>query len=85
MIMSLRPYFKLDNVRDGLFTVANKLFGITFTPDYRISRVLILMPRLLKLKIADGSHLGVLYMDFYPTGKQTAGCLVQKLSQLSCC
>ena len=28
----LRPYFKLENVREGAFTVANKLYGITFTP-----------------------------------------------------
>ena len=28
----LRPYFKLDNVVQGAFTVANKLYGITFTP-----------------------------------------------------
>ncbi len=28
----LRPYFKLENVREGVFTCANKLFGITFTP-----------------------------------------------------
>ena len=27
----VRPYFQLDNVRDGAFMVANKLFGITFT------------------------------------------------------
>ena len=26
----LRPYFKLENVRDGVFTCANKLYGITF-------------------------------------------------------
>jgi peptidyl-dipeptidase Dcp len=28
----LRPYFKLDNVREGAFSVANKLYGITFAP-----------------------------------------------------
>src|ERR1035437_6457697 len=28
----LRPYFKLDNVREGAFSVANRLYGITFTP-----------------------------------------------------
>ena len=29
----VRPYLKLDNVREGAFYVANKLYGITFTPD----------------------------------------------------
>ena len=33
----LRPYFKLENVRDGAFSVANKLYGITFTPIRRHS------------------------------------------------
>ena len=31
----LRPYFELDNVREGVFTCATKLFGITFTPITR--------------------------------------------------
>ena len=58
----LKPYFKLDNVRDGAFTLANKLFGMTFSPMNECL-FLILMLRHLKSK-ADGSHLGVLYMDF---------------------
>ena len=68
----LRPYFKLENVRDGVFTVANKLFGITFKP----------LPGLpcphpdaqpFEVKDADGSHLGVLYMDFYPRESKQQG------------
>ncbi len=68
----LRPYFKLDNVRNGIFTVANQLFGITFTaiPD---------IPRphpeaqAFDVKDSDGSHLGVLYMDFYPRESKQQG------------
>jgi peptidyl-dipeptidase Dcp len=66
----LRPYFKLENVREGVFTVANKLFGITFTP---LSNIPFPHPEALafEVKESDGSHLGVLYMDFYPrTSKQ---------------
>jgi len=68
----LRPYFKLENVRDGAFSVANKLFGITFTtltdlplphPDAQVYEV----------KEADGSHLGILYMDFYPRESKQQG------------
>lgn len=60
----LRPYFKLDNVREGAFSVANKLYGITFSP---ISGIPLPHPdaRAFEVKEADGSHLGVLYMDFY--------------------
>ncbi len=66
----LRPYFKLENVRDGLFKVIGKLFGITLIP---ISDIPLPNPEAqpYEVKDADGSHLGILYMDFYPrTSKQ---------------
>ena len=68
----LRPYFKLENVRDGVFTVANKLFGITFTPLTDIPRP---HPdaQPFEVKDADGSHIGVLYMDFYPRESKQQG------------
>ena len=60
----LRPFFKLDNVREGAFSVANKLYGITFTP---ITTIPLPHPdaKAFEVKEADGSALGVLYMDFY--------------------
>ena len=68
----LRPYFKLGNVRDGFFTVANKLFGITFTPITDIPRP---HPdaQPYEVKDAGGAHLGVLYMDFYPRESKQQG------------
>jgi peptidyl-dipeptidase Dcp len=68
----LRPYFKLDNVRDGVFAVANKLFGITFIPLTDIPRP---HPdaQPFEVKDSDGSHLGVLYMDFYPRKSKQQG------------
>jgi peptidyl-dipeptidase Dcp len=68
----LRPYFKLDNVRDGVFTVANKLFGITFTPLTNLPKP---HPdaQPFEVKDEDGSHLGVLYMDFYPRESKRQG------------
>jgi peptidyl-dipeptidase Dcp len=66
----LRPYFKLDNVREGAFAVATKLYGITFEP---IANLPVPHPEALgfEVKEADGSHLGILYMDFHPRpGKQ---------------
>ncbi len=68
----LRPYFKLDNVRNGVFTVANKLFGITFTPLADFPRP---HPeaQAFEVKEADGSHLGVLYMDFHPRESKQQG------------
>ena len=68
----LRPYFKLENVREGLFTVANKLFGITLTP---ILGLPVPHPDALayEVKDSDGSHLGVLYMDFFPRESKQQG------------
>jgi peptidyl-dipeptidase Dcp len=68
----LRPYFKLDNVREGAFAVATKLYGITFTP---IKNIPLPHPdaRAFEVKNADGSHLGVLYMDFYPRASKRQG------------
>jgi peptidyl-dipeptidase Dcp len=72
----LRPYFKLENVRDGLFTVANKLFGISLIPISDIPRP---HPdaQAYEVKDADGSHLGVLYMDFYPRASKQQGAWCQ--------
>ena len=72
----LRPYFKLENVREGAFNCSQQLFGITFTP---ITNCPLPHPeaQAFEVKEADGSHLGVLYMDFHPQRKQTAGCMVR--------
>lgn len=60
----MRPYFELGHVRDGIFYVANKLYGITFTEIKDIPK-----PDpdafAFECKDKDGTHLGVLYMDFF--------------------
>jgi len=68
----LRPYFKLDNVREGAFTCANKLYGITFEP---IANCPLPHPeaQAYEVKEADGSHIGVLYMDFHPRESKRQG------------
>jgi peptidyl-dipeptidase Dcp len=68
----LRPYFKLENVREGAFAVANKLYGITFTP---ITGIPLPHPDAMafEVKEADGSPVGVLYMDFYTRASKGQG------------
>jgi peptidyl-dipeptidase Dcp len=68
----LRPYFTLDNVREGAFAVANKLYGITFEKITDIPRP---HPeaQAFEVKDADGSHLAVLYMDFHPRSSKQQG------------
>jgi peptidyl-dipeptidase Dcp len=68
----LRPYFRLENVRDGVFYVCNRLYGITFTelanlPKYHDEVVT------FECKDADGKHLGILYMDFFPRPGKRGG------------
>ena len=68
----LRPYFELENVRNGLFQVCNNLYGITFEersdiPKYHQDA------QVFEIKEADGSHLGILYMDFYPRESKRGG------------
>jgi peptidyl-dipeptidase Dcp len=68
----LRPYFKLENVRQGAFDVANKLYGITFTEITEIPK-----PHVeafaWEVKEADGLHIGVLYQDFHPRESKRQG------------
>ena len=67
----LRPFFKLDNVVQGAFAVANKLYGITFT---RLSNVPVYHPEVTayEVKDANGEHLAVFLTDYHPRpGKRT--------------
>lgn len=68
----LRPYFVLANVRDGAFWVANQLYGLTFEP---LEGMPLPHPdaQVFEVKEADGSHCGVLYMDFHPRESKRAG------------
>ncbi len=68
----LKPYFKLDNVVDGMIYVANKLYGIKFIrrtdlPVYNEE------VRTYEVQEADGRHIGVFYMDFHPRSGKNAG------------
>lgn len=68
----IRPYFQLESVRDGMFMVANRLYGLTFTPRADIPR-----PHAdalaFEVKEANGAHVGVLYMDFFPRESKEGG------------
>ncbi len=68
----LKPYFKLENVRDGAFEVFNKLYGVTFTPLKDIPKP---HPDALayEVKEENGKHIGVLYMDFFPRASKQSG------------
>ncbi len=68
---AVRQYLSLDNVREGMFYLANRLYGITFRP--------ITAPRYHKectvyqVLDHDQTHLGVLYIDPYPRKEKSGG------------
>ena len=69
---ALRPYFRLENVREGAFYVANRLYGITFTPrpDLPVYNAEV---RAFEVKDADGTHLGVYFTDYHPRPGKRVG------------
>ena len=67
----LRPYFSLDNVQNGIFTLANSLYGISFRPV----KVPLYNDEAMAYEVldTDQSHLGVLYFDFFPRDTKGGG------------
>lgn len=68
----IKPYFKLENVREGAFIVANKLYGITLT---KIDSVPVYHPdvEVFEVKDSDGSQLGIFYVDYFPRPGKSGG------------
>lgn len=77
-----KPYFKLENVRDGAFYVANKLFGLKFIertdiPKYHED------VKTFEVQDADGAHVGVLYTDYFPRASKRGGAWMNALRKQS--
>lgn len=68
----LKPYFSLGNVRDGMFMVATKLYGIKFSKRTDLP-VFQKDVEVYEVKEADGSHLGILYLDYFPRSGKRGG------------
>lgn len=68
----LKPYFEINNVRDGAFTLASKLYGIKFIPRNDIAKF---NPenQVFELQEADGTHIGIFYLDYHPRASKRGG------------
>jgi len=68
----LKPYFKLENVIDGMFYVANKLYGVKFIKrtDIPVYNEEVMT---YEVQEADGRHIGIWYMDFHPRAGKSNG------------
>ena len=67
-----KPYFKMENVREGVFMVANKLFGLSFK---KLDNVPVYHPEVEAYEVLDndGSHIAVFYTDYFPRAGKNAG------------
>lgn len=68
----LRPYFELNNVIDGVFGLATRLYGVTFKKNPEIP---VYHPDVTAFEVIDkdGSFLGVIYTDFFPRSSKRPG------------
>ena len=68
----IKPYLSVDNVRNGMFDAANKLYGVTFT---RNNTLPVYYPGVetYEVKEANGDFLGILYLDYYPRASKSGG------------
>lgn len=68
----LKPYFQLESCINAMFDLANKLYGLSFTeidnvPVYHRD------VKVYNVKDCDGSHLALLYADFFPRESKRGG------------
>ncbi|MFT3753329.1 MAG: M3 family metallopeptidase [Paludibacter sp.] len=76
---ALKPYFKLENVRQGVFDLATKLYGLKFKkldgmPVYHKD------VEVFEVTNADGSLIGVLYTDYFPRAGKRAGAWMENIT-----
>jgi len=68
----LKPYFKLENVRQAIFNLAHKLYGLNYTetnefPVYNKD------VKVYDITDANGKHMALLYMDNFPRATKSSG------------
>jgi peptidyl-dipeptidase Dcp len=75
----LRPYFKLENVRKGVFNLATKLYGLQFE---KLNDMPVYDPdvEVFKVTNADGSLVGILYTDYFPRAGKSQGAWMNNIT-----
>ena len=68
----LKPYFQLENCIDAVYGLATRLYGITF---HELDNVPVYQEdvKVYEVRNADGSHLALLYADFFPRASKRGG------------
>ena len=68
----IKPYLKLENVKEAVFMLAGKLYGLTFT---EVNNIETYNPEatVYEVKDAQGELMAILYLDFFPRASKRAG------------
>ncbi|MBQ2784363.1 MAG: M3 family metallopeptidase [Alistipes sp.] len=68
----IKPYFKLENAKEAVFMLANKLYGLTFT---QVDNIETYNPEatVYEVRNADNKLMAVLYLDFFPRASKRQG------------
>ena len=68
----ISQYFELNNVRDGIFNILEKLWGLQFVERPEIP---VYHPEVTAWEVleADGTHVGIMFMDMHPRASKRGG------------
>ena len=68
----IKPYFKMENVREGVFMCAEKLYGLKFK---KIDNIAVYNPEVETYEVTnpDGSLVTILYTDYFPRASKNGG------------
>ncbi|MCK5781373.1 MAG: M3 family metallopeptidase [Flavobacteriales bacterium] len=74
----LKPYFEINNVQKGMFEIAHKLFGLTFTPMSDIA-TWHKDVKVFDVRDEEGKHIAVFYTDYFPRAGKRGGAWMNSL------
>ncbi|MBQ3026860.1 MAG: M3 family metallopeptidase [Alistipes sp.] len=69
---AVKPYLELENVKQAVFMLANKLYGLEFKPAEGVAKYHEDVT-VYEVSESNGDHLAVLYLDFFPRDSKRAG------------
>lgn len=78
----MRPYFQLEKVRQGIFNLYGKLYGLTF---HKSSSIEVYQDDVHAYEVYDGDRfMGVLYLDMFPRDNKRGGAWMTEFRCQSC-
>lgn len=77
----LKPYFKLEDARDAIFMLSERLFGLKFVPNNKID---VYDPEVTAYEVYDhkGEFLSIFYMDMFPRKNKKGGAWMNTLRDM---